>query len=88
MQCAPSMFAVQLEICSLNRDPLDLVERNLVPPPVVKLRRTRRRMIGDVLRVFERAAVLQICRYPVARNVCAPIFVLIPAAFARRCINR
>jgi hypothetical protein len=41
----------------LDRNPLDLVERNLILPPVVKLRRPGRFMIGDVLRHFQLAAV-------------------------------
>ena len=38
--------------CPLDRDPFDLVERYLILPPVVKLRRPGRFMIGDVLRHF------------------------------------
>ena len=44
----------------LNRDPLDFIQSNLVLPTVVELRRARRLVVGDVLRGFERALVLQV----------------------------
>ena len=43
-----------------NRNPLHFIERNLVLPAVVKLRRARAFVVGDVLRDFELAAVLQV----------------------------
>ena len=43
-----------------NRNPLDLIERNLVLPPVVELRGPRALVICDVLRSFQRALVLQV----------------------------
>ena len=42
----------------LDRNPLDLVERNLILPPVVQLRRPGRFMVGDMLGHFQLAAVL------------------------------
>ena len=39
---------------------LDLIERNLILPSVLKLRRPRRFMIGDMLRHFKVTAVLQV----------------------------
>jgi hypothetical protein len=44
----------------LDRDSLYLVERSLVLPPVIKLGCPRRFMVGDLLRHFQFAAVLQI----------------------------
>jgi len=44
-----------------NRNALYLVERNLILPAIVKLSRARTFVVGDVLRDFELAAVLQIC---------------------------
>jgi len=44
----------------LNHDPLDLIEADLVAPPVVELRGTRRRMVSHRRGLFERAAVLQV----------------------------
>jgi hypothetical protein len=41
---------------------LDLIERNLIPPFGLKLRRLRRFMIGDMLRHFKVTAVLQVGR--------------------------
>ena len=41
---------------------LDLIERNLILPSVLKLRRPRRFMIGDMLRHFKVTAVLQVGR--------------------------
>jgi hypothetical protein len=46
----------------LDRDSLDLVERNLVLSAVIKLGCPRRFMVGDLLRNFQLAAVLQIRR--------------------------
>ncbi len=43
---------------------LDLMERNLIPPFGLKLRRPRRFMIGDMLRHFKVTAVLQVGRMP------------------------
>src|SRR6202011_3956663 len=45
-----------------DRDSLSLVERNLVLSAVIKLVCPRRFMVGDLLRDFEFAAVLQIRR--------------------------
>ena len=44
----------------LNCDPLDFIERDLILPPVVELGRPRRLVVGEVLRQFELAAVLQV----------------------------
>ena len=41
-----------------NCNLLNLIERNLIVPPVVKLRRPRRFMVGNLLRYFQFAAVL------------------------------
>jgi hypothetical protein len=46
----------------LNRNPLDLVERNLVARAIIELRRARAGMIGHRLGVFERAAIGEIIR--------------------------
>ena len=46
-----------------NRNPLDLVERNLILSLVVELRRSRRLVVGDVLRGFEGSIVLQVRGY-------------------------
>ena len=43
-----------------NRNPLDLIARNLVLPAVVELGRPRAHVICDVLRGFRRALVFQI----------------------------
>jgi hypothetical protein len=51
---------VELEKVSSEFDALDLVERNFIFGPIVKLRGTRRLMCRDLLSVFERAAVLEI----------------------------
>ena len=45
---------------ALNCNPLDLIERNLILPAVVELRRPRALVVGDVLRGFKRALVLQV----------------------------
>ena len=42
----------------LDRNPLYLVERDFILPPVVQLCRPGRFMIGDMLRHFQFAAVL------------------------------
>ena len=47
---------------SLDHDAFDLVERDRVRRPVVELRRLRRRVAGDPLRVLECPAVRQIRR--------------------------
>jgi hypothetical protein len=44
----------------LNRNPLDLIERDFVIAAVVEFRCPRRFMVGDLLRDFEFSAVLQI----------------------------
>jgi len=46
----------------LDRDSLYLVERNLILSAVVQLGRPRRFVVGDLLRHFQLAAVLQIRR--------------------------
>lgn len=43
-----------------DQDSFDLIERNLILPAVVKLGRPRALVVGDVLRGFQRAAVLQV----------------------------
>jgi len=43
-----------------NRNPLHLVERNFFLAAVVKLRRSRRFVVGDLLRSFQLAAVLHV----------------------------
>src|SRR5271169_505395 len=45
---------------TLDRDPFNLIEGSLILPAVVKLRRPRRLVVGDVLRRFEGALVLQV----------------------------
>src|SRR5258708_32949406 len=54
-------FAGRSRSCS-NRNPLNLVERNLVLSAVIKLGCPRRFMVGDLLSHFQLAAVLQIGR--------------------------
>src|SRR5258705_13088354 len=54
-------FSGRSRSCS-NRDSLYLVERNLVLSAVIKLGCPRRFMVGDLLRHFQLAAVLQIGR--------------------------
>src|SRR5690349_16146847 len=49
-------------LAASNRNPLDLIERDLVAGPVVELRRARTLMRSHRLRVFERAAGLEIGR--------------------------
>jgi hypothetical protein len=44
----------------LNHDALDLIKRNLILPSVVKLRGSRALVVGDVLRGFKGALVLQV----------------------------
>ena len=54
---------LEVTICDLhrlNQNLLHFIERNLILAPVVKLRRPGRLMVGDVLRGFERALVLQV----------------------------
>jgi len=46
----------------LNCDPFYLIERNLILSPVVEFGCPRRFMVGDLLRHFQLAAVLQIRR--------------------------
>jgi hypothetical protein len=41
-----------------DRNPIDLVERNFILPSVVKLRRPRRFVVGDVLPIEQPAARL------------------------------
>ena len=48
----------------LDHDALDLVERHRIRRPVVQLRRLRRRVPGDPLRMFERAPVREVRRDP------------------------
>ena len=48
----------------LDHDAFDLVERDRVRRPVVHLRRLRRRVAGDPLRVLERPPVRQVRRDP------------------------
>jgi hypothetical protein len=47
-------------LCCSDRNPLDLVERNFILPPVVKLRRPGRFVVGDVLCHFELAPVFEV----------------------------
>ena len=54
---------LEVTICDLhrlNQNLLHFIKRNLILAPVVKLRRPGRLMVGDVLRGFERALVLQV----------------------------
>src|SRR5258708_12093101 len=46
----------------LDRDPLDFIERDFVSAAVIKLGCPRRFVVGDLLRHFQLAAVLQIRR--------------------------
>jgi hypothetical protein len=45
----------------LNRNALDLIERNLILPPAIAFRGSRAPVVGVVLRSFKRALVLQVC---------------------------
>jgi len=56
----------------LNRNPLDLVERNLILAAVVELRCPRALVVGDVLRGFKRALVLPVRGDALARKVLVP----------------
>ena len=47
-----------------NRDPLDLIERDLIAGAIIELRRARAGMVGHRLGVFERAAVGEKIREP------------------------
>ena len=47
-----------------NRDPLDLIERDLIAGAVIELRRARAGVVGHRLGVFERAAVGEEIREP------------------------
>ena len=47
----------------LNRNPLDFAEHDLVARAVVELGGLGRLVGGDLLGLFNRAAVLQVCRY-------------------------
>jgi len=44
----------------LDRNPRYFIDRNLILSPVVELRRSRALVVGDVLRGFKRALVLQV----------------------------
>ena len=46
----------------LDRDPFDFIERDFASAAVIKLGGPRRFMVGDLLRHFQLAAVLQIRR--------------------------
>src|SRR5205085_1679620 len=48
----------------LDRDPLNLVKRQLVSPTVIKLRRARAGMIRHCGRLLERSSVFQVGRDP------------------------
>ena len=56
--------SAQNRICStlLNRNPLDLIQRNLIAGAIIELGRTRAFMRCHGLRVFERAAGFEIGR--------------------------
>src|ERR1039458_5867065 len=47
-----------------DRNPLDLIETDIVPAPVVKAGGTRGLMRGDLLRDFQTAAIPQVCGNP------------------------
>ena len=47
-------------ICSLSRDPLDLVEAGLNAPTIIELRRAGRGTICHRCGLFQRAAILEI----------------------------
>src|SRR5712671_3598986 len=53
---------------SLNHDPLDLIEAELVPPAIVELGRARRSVVCHRRGLFERAAVLVLIPGEVARE--------------------
>src|SRR5436190_1280257 len=44
----------------LDHNPLDFVERNLIPGPIIKLRRPRRLVVGHCLGLFKGASVLKV----------------------------
>src|SRR5579872_670580 len=48
----------------LNPNPLHLIKRDLVARAVIELRRPRRLVPSDELRVFDRPAILQVRRNP------------------------
>ena len=71
----------------LNHDPFDLVDGDRVRRPVVELRRLRRCVPGDPLRVLERPSVGQVRRDPPSpRNVWQQVDAGRSAAAARRLI--
>jgi len=51
-------------IWTSNRNPLDLIERNLISRPIIELRSARTGVVGHRLSVFERAAVGEEIREP------------------------
>jgi len=69
-----------------DHDAFDLVERDRVRRPVVQLRRPRRRVAGNLLRVLERTPVRQIRRDARRPDVWQHVDAGRPAAAARRLI--
>ena len=76
------------EAQNLDRNPLDLIERNLILPPVVELGRPRALVVGDMLRGFKRAVVLQVRGDAGCPEGMVPILVLMPVSRVRRWIMR
>jgi hypothetical protein len=65
----PSVIQVAALDPFLDRNPLYLVERDFISPPVVQLRRPGRFMIGGMLRHFSLPLFLRYAVMPVARKV-------------------
>jgi hypothetical protein len=77
-----------VRFCPLNRDPLHLVERDLVARAVIELGRARTFVRGHGLGVLQRAAGFQIGGDSLARKVWQPMLAGVPRSAARRWIMR
>ncbi len=67
----------------LDDDPLDFIERHFIGPPVIKLCRAGRGMVGHVRRFFQLATILQIGGDPGA-----PEGVIADGGLDARCSRR
>jgi hypothetical protein len=68
---------------SLNHDPLDLIEADLIAPTIAKLRCTRRGMVCHRRGLFECATILEIGGDSGCRKLWLPSLVAMPVAAAR-----
>lgn len=75
--------------CARSQDnPLDLVERDLIAPAIVELRRLWRLVVGDLLGLLERPAVEKIHLMPVARKAWQHVVSGSTAVRSARALNR